>query len=336
MPGSSPVSLLQLGNSPERRFTMGRFPVPSGLKRHIVPIWNGAHRLGWAVREYGGAVIRGRLEHCAVCGRFRPMIYRRRVVPRRLEELWGLSEKLATALARKESCDCAYCGTQLRARRMAVVIMETYPVVDPPSPARSLADWASSTVARSLRIAEINRIEGLHEQLVGLPNLRLSDYEPGAAPGELVRGVRSEDLTRLTYPDESFDLVLTSETLEHVPDLTAALEEIYRVLRPGGRHIFTIPLLPGVPQTFARTVVRHDGTHDQLAPQIRHPGGDVGYPVFTEFGADFPDILRAAGFEVTVHFGPTTEDDLAQVYVCRKIERGPKMTTSVLESQAEH
>ena len=63
-------------------------------------------------------------------------------------------------------------------------------------------------------------------------------------PGSIVDGFRSEDLTRLTYSDASFDLVLTSETLEHVPDLEAALREIRRVLVPGGRHIFTIPQLP--------------------------------------------------------------------------------------------
>jgi hypothetical protein len=314
---------------------MGRIPIPVNLKRVLVPIWNEAHRLGWAVREYGGAIVRGRLEHCAVCGRLRPMIYRRRVVPRRLIELWGLSGRLANALARKESCDCSHCGAQLRARRMALVIMDTFPVGHPPSPARSLAEWASSPIAQDLRIAEINRIAGLHELLVGLPGLHLSDYEPGAAPGAVVRGVRSEDLTRLTYPDESFDLVLTSETLEHVPDLTAALGEIHRILRPGGRHIFTIPLLPGVPTTFARTVVRHDGTHDVRVPLIRHPGGDVGYPVFTEFGADVPEILRAAGYEVSVKFGPSTEDDLAQVYVCRKVEREPTRPTSSQAPTAE-
>ena len=92
------------------------------------------------------------------------------------------------------------------------------------------------------------------------------------------------------------------------------------MLVPGGRHIFTIPLLPGVPRTFARTVVRPDGSLEERAPRICHPGGDVGYPVFTEFGADFPEIAAAAGFEVSVHFGPPSEDDLAQVYVCRKPE----------------
>ena len=61
-----------------------------------------------------------------------------------------------------------------------------------------------------------------------------------------------------------------------------------------------------------------EGGRIDLAPPIFHPGGDVGYPVFTEFGADLPDLVRAAGFEVEVFFGPVGEDDIAQVYVARK------------------
>jgi SAM-dependent methyltransferase len=151
-----------------------------------------------------------------------------------------------------------------------------------------------------------------------LPSFQASDYQTGTRPGEVVGDARSEDLTCLTYTDASFDLVLTSETLEHVPSLGAALGEIHRVLSPGGRHIFTIPVLPSVPRTFDRTVIRHDGSLVHHAPPICHPGGDVGYPVFTEFGADVTAILERAGFEVSIHYGPTSEDDLAQVYVCRK------------------
>jgi hypothetical protein len=112
--------------------------------------------------------------------------------------------------------------------------------------------------------------------------------------------------------------MLTSETLEHVPDLDAALGEIRRVLVPGGRHVFTVPVLPATERTFPRAIVRVDGSVEDRAPRIAHPGGDWGYPVFTEFGADLPDLLRQAGFEVEVLFGPVHEDDLAQVYVCRK------------------
>src|SRR5262249_37562790 len=127
-----------------------------------------------------------------------------------------------------------------------------------------------------------------------------------------------EDLTRLSYSDNSLDVILTSETLEHVPDLNAALREIHRVLAPGGRHIFTVPVLPTVEKTFSRSVVLTDGTIEDRAQRICHPGGDWGYPVFTEFGTDLPALLTQAGFKTVVHFGPVSEDDVTQVYVCQK------------------
>lgn len=177
-----------------------------------------------------------------------------------------------------------------------------------------MAHWVREPEARSLRVAEINLVEGLHGCLSKLPALAFSDFDPNVSS----EGAHSEDLTRLTYPDASFDLIVTSETLEHVPDLYKALKEIRRVLAPGGRHVFTVPMLPGVDKTFARMSLSVDGALEQFHPEIRHPGGDVGYPVFTEFGEDLPALLEEAGFEVDVAFGPVRDEDLAQVYICRK------------------
>jgi SAM-dependent methyltransferase len=294
-------------------------PLPPGLKSLLLPLWNGGHRVAWRVGEYADALGRRRFERCAICGRFAPMLYRRRVVPPRLEELWGLTAELAEALARRESLECARCGGKLRARRLAAVLLRTYPVGSPPAVARSVAEWVRHPEARRLRVAEVNRIDGLHAVLQAVPQFAASDYHPDAAPGAVVQGVRSEDLTRLTYPDAAFDLVLSSETLEHVPDLAAALDEIRRVLVPGGRHIFTVPVLPTVDATFARAALGPDGSIVALAPPLCHPGGDTGFPVFTEFGTDCLELFRRAGFETSVAFGPTTPDDLAQVYVCRKM-----------------
>jgi len=288
------------------------------LKPLLVPIWNGAHHVGWRAGVLADALWQRRFERCVVCGRFGPILYRRWVIPPRLEELWGLSPRVAEALARKESCECSWCGAKLRARRLAQALLETFPVGSPPALARSVAAWVRHPEARALRVAEINVIEGLHGQIARLPALAYSEYREGVHSGKVSNGVRSEDLAQLTYADDSFDLVLTSETLEHVPSLDGALREIRRILVPGGWHLFTIPLLPGVPKTFARTVVRADATREHRATSICHPGGDVGYPVFTEFGADLPDLLRQAGFEVSTRFGPVTEDDVAQVFVCRK------------------
>ena len=297
----------------------GRISIPASVKRVLVPFWNKAHHLGWNAFDYLDATVHGRFERCNVCGRFRPMLYRRRVVRPRLEELWGLSPRLAQALARKESTDCASCGSKLRSRRLVEVLLRLYPVGVPPAPARSLAEWVNDPEAQTLRIAEINLIDGVHDQLRKLRQLAFSDYTPDADRANIDSLIRSEDLTRLSYADSSFDLVLTSETLEHVPDLHAALRELRRVLVLGGRHIFTIPVMPGVARTFARSVIRPDESIEDRAPRICHPGGDVGYPVFTEFGSDLPEVIERAGFEVEVFFGPPRESDLAQVYVARAI-----------------
>ena len=270
----------------------------AGWKRLVVPIWNGGHRVGWSIAEYAGAIASGRFERCSCCGWIGPLLLRRRSIPTKLVTLWDLSPREADALVRKETLLCSFCNAKLRARRLARVIVETFAV----RRAKSLRDWASRPESKLLRVAEINRIEGVHEAITALPFLSSSDFGDDLT-------LPSEDLTRLSYADEWFDLVLTSETLEHVPDLDAALREIRRVLKPGGWHLFTVPVRPGTPKTLPRA---------EVGPPISHPGGDWGYPVFTEFGADLVEMLDRAGFATEIHFGPTTEDDLAQVYASRR------------------
>jgi SAM-dependent methyltransferase len=66
-----------------------------------------------------------------------------------------------------------------------------------------------------------------------------------AEAGEVPEGARYEvvrgDLTALPFPDGAADRVIASEVLEHIPDDAAALAEIARVLRPGGRAAVTVP-----------------------------------------------------------------------------------------------
>ncbi len=63
--------------------------------------------------------------------------------------------------------------------------------------------------------------------------------------GELPSGASSSscnaDVTRLPFPDASFDRIIASEILEHIEDDVAALTELVRVLRPGGTFAATVP-----------------------------------------------------------------------------------------------
>ena len=65
---------------------------------------------------------------------------------------------------------------------------------------------------------------------------------PADAPGGEVNG----DALRLPFPDATFDRIIASEVLEHLWDDAAAIAELVRVLRPGGRLAVTVPdPLPG-------------------------------------------------------------------------------------------
>jgi SAM-dependent methyltransferase len=71
------------------------------------------------------------------------------------------------------------------------------------------------------------------------------------------------DAQALPFADESFDLVVSCETIEHVPNVRKALREMWRVARPGARLFLTTPNyanLMGLYDLYAR--VRHPGRKD--------------------------------------------------------------------------
>ena len=72
-----------------------------------------------------------------------------------------------------------------------------------------------------------------------------SYYYPDVKPGEYhaVQGYQCQNLEDLTFEDNSFDLFVTQDVMEHVFDPSKAFREIARVLKPGGAHIFTVPLV---------------------------------------------------------------------------------------------
>ncbi|HZP65236.1 MAG TPA: methyltransferase domain-containing protein [Rudaea sp.] len=124
----------------------------------------------------------------------------------------------------------------------------------------------------------------------------LSEFFADAAPGTERGGVRCEDVQQLSYADSSFDLATCTEVLEHVPDDAAAFAELRRVLRPGGRLLFTVPLHDA--PTLERARLSGNGVEHLAAPVYhRDPlRAGAGILAFRDYGRDIVERLRRAGF----------------------------------------
>jgi SAM-dependent methyltransferase len=121
--------------------------------------------------------------------------------------------------------------------------------------------------------------------------------------GDSKGGMRCEDLTQMTFPDNSFDLFITQDVFEHVFNPDKAFKEINRVLKPGGAHVFTMPWYPELSKSVKRAELLSTGiTH--LQPPIYHsnPVSKEGSLVTTDWGMDFvPFILEHSGMSTIIY-----------------------------------
>jgi SAM-dependent methyltransferase len=133
----------------------------------------------------------------------------------------------------------------------------------------------SVSALADLRVLEINQAGNLTSTLQRLPDHKLVEYP-------------DVGMQEMPWDDGSFDLIVHSDTLEHVPDPLQALRECERILRCGGVMCFTVPIILG----------RLSRSRQGLEPSY-HGGGVVNSPdllVHSEFGADTWSILLGAGF----------------------------------------
>jgi SAM-dependent methyltransferase len=79
------------------------------------------------------------------------------------------------------------------------------------------------------------------EELAQVATMFLAMSLAGEAPAGAGAGVVQGDVLALPFPDASFDAVIAAEVLEHIPDDEAAMAEIARIVRPGGRVAVTVP-----------------------------------------------------------------------------------------------
>jgi SAM-dependent methyltransferase len=97
------------------------------------------------------------------------------------------------------------------------------------------------------------------------------------------------DICDLPFKDNSYDVILCNHVLEHIPDDTKAMQELYRVMKPGGYGIFQIP------QDLSRKITFEDDSITDKAERAKIFGQ---YDHVRVYGRDYFDKLRSIGFKV--------------------------------------
>ncbi len=217
-------------------------------------------------RVRAGTAIRG---NCPVCGK--PHLFQR------------FTENL------RDSGRCSGCGSSNRNRQLASFLRRRL----------GLPALGSIVLPETTRLYNAEANGPLHRALRHAPGYVCSEYfGPDVAGGSHVDGIRHEDLQRLSFPNESFDVVLTSDVLEHMPDPYAAHREIFRTLKRGGRHLFTVPFAVGAAADDQRARME-GGKTVYLKEKLWHVDPirpDEGVLVWTIFGMEMLTRLERIGF----------------------------------------
>lgn len=194
----------------------------------------------------------------------------------------------------RDSFRCRRCGSIPRQRALMLVIDRLFP------------GWQRMEIHESSPSGG-GASDRLRREAPGyLP----TQFFPGHPPGAVVSGFRNEDLAHQTFADGSFDLVVTQDVMEHVYAPAAVFVEIARTLRPGGAHVFSVPLVNKHRPSEVWAVRGSDGAPRFLdTPEFHgNPVDPGGAPVTMHWGLDIVEHIRAAtGLDTEIH----TLDELA-------------------------
>lgn len=198
----------------------------------------------------------------------------------------------------REAYACPSCRFPLRWRDQAGVIVDEFGR----GQALSLEQLVAKGLLNEVAIYEPALRGPFIARLSRLPKYTRSYFRPDEALGTTnADGIRNEDLRHLTFDDDSFDLIISSDVMEHLPDIELAFAETLRVLRPGGVHVFTIPNDYPFPDRTVPRVRVVDGAEVHVRPARFHNAGD-GSPslVYTDYGADLTDMISGLGGRLSV------------------------------------
>jgi len=118
------------------------------------------------------------------------------------------------------------------------------------------------------------------------------------------------DICDLPFKDNSFDFIICNHVLEHIPDDTKAMQELYRVLAPSGTAIVQVPYDAKREITFEDNTITDQSERTRIFGQYDH---------LRVYGMDYFKKLSSIGFNVNAldYTSGISSDDIERYRLCK-------------------
>ena len=204
---------------------------------------------------------------------------------------------------------CIRCRSVSRHRAIAHCVLENFSN-------RKIAKFADFKSRPEFTVFNASSKSSIAKYLGTSANIFNTEYFDGYSSGQYKDGVMCQNLEDLSFESGSIDLVITEDVFEHVREVKKGFQEVHRVLKDGGFHVFSIPFF-----FFHETkhLFRKEG--DEYIPVVLpieyHGDGIRGQiPAFHHLGYDMFTWLNEIGFETSVHFSEYLESSRIGTYNC--------------------
>ena len=198
----------------------------------------------------------------------------------------------------REDATCKKCNSNSRKRHLSDVILD---VINKKNN-KSYNSLKSISKDSDIRLYNVESNGALHYYLKHINNYVCSEYFGSYEKyGKEKDGVLNVDLMDIPFDENSFDLIISTEVFEHIPDPYKAFSEIYRVLKKGGSHIFTVPYYEDCEKDEIRAFIDENEEIVYLMEPQYHGDpirSDEGILVYTIFAEEMLKKLQSIGFTV--------------------------------------
>jgi SAM-dependent methyltransferase len=145
--------------------------------------------------------------------------------------------------------------------------------------------------------------ERLNSKFKNLTSCEFNDYSTKSGDFFIVKNKKTinQNIQNTSYKDDCFDLILHQDVLEHVPDFKISIQETYRILKPKGYSLFSIPLFTKRNKTITRAKIINNRIIHTLEPRYHgSPLSKNGSLVFHEFGLDLFKEIKSLGINASI------------------------------------